>query len=312
MSKIGIIGTGKIGSHLAEHLLSTDTIQEIYLANRDKDRLEGRLLSLQLRGHLLNSKTQIAKLDLKKIDDLDLLVICIKDNYDPRKLLQQNGFPEWFPNNLRYVGLFKDLPLLELLCNSRLKNYNGKIAVITNPIEITSFFIQQWLPDSQVFGVGASLDSARISYLIKNELEINIDKYCCVVAGEHGNELVGISKLWTQNKELNDFSNTQVSDYITKAKNMGFEIVNKLGFTLQDCTPVFADDIKWLLEVNTGKNYHSFAIQSNDSCLSKPITISNNKVVEFTEYTNQEMEALKRIEKRIASFISKISQNFEI
>lgn len=312
MSKIGIIGTGKIGSHLAEHLLSENSISEINLANRDKDRLAGRLMSLQLRGHLTGSTTKIQQLDWKKLDDLDLIILCIKDNYDPRKLIQQNGFPNWFPSNLRYVGLFKDLPLLELICNNKLKNYKGKIAVITNPIEITSYFIQQWLPNSKVFGVGASLDSARVSYIIKNETQIEIDKYSCVVAGEHGNELIGVSKLWTENKLLGEISKKQIAEYLAKAKNIGFEIVNKLGFTLQDCTPVFADDMIWLLDNNPNKKFHSFAIPTDKTCISKPVNVYDSSIIHFSDYTNQETNKLLDIENRIAEFIENLSENFEI
>ena len=118
MSKIGIIGTGRIGSHLAEFLLTSSSIKEIHLANRNKDRLEGRLISLQLRAHLLDSKSKVTRLKRENIDDLDLIAIWIKDNYDPRKLLLQNELPEWLPHNLRYVGLLKDLPLLESICNA--------------------------------------------------------------------------------------------------------------------------------------------------------------------------------------------------
>lgn len=312
MSKIGIIGTGKIGSHLAEHLLSTIEINEINLANRDKDRLEGRLMSLQLLGHLTGSKSKVQQLDWNKLNNLDIVILCIKDNYDPRKLIQQNGFPNWFPSNLRYVGLFKDLPLLELICNTKLKNYKGKIAVITNPIEITAFFVQQWLPNSTVFGIGASLDSARISYIIKNETQIQIDKYSCVVAGEHGNELIGVSKLWEENKLLSEISNKQIDDYLIKVKNVGFEIVNKLGFTLQDCTPVFADDIIWLLDNKANKEFRSFAIPTDKTCISKPVNVITSSIIHYTNYTKQEINKLRDIENRITNFIEKISQNFEI
>lgn len=312
MSKVGIIGTGKIGSHLAEFLLTTPSIKEIHLANRNKDRLDGRLISLQLRGHLLGSKTKVEKLDWKKLNNLDIIAICIKDNYDPRKLLQQNNLPEWLPHNLRYVGLLNDLPLIELLCN-RLKNYKGVIAVITNPIEITAFFISKWLPQAKVFGLGASVDSARISYIIKNEQDIEIDKYCCAVAGEHGNDLIAVSKLWTTEKELSKLSKKQVAEYVTKATNVGFEIVNKLGFTLQDCAPVFADDIKWILGQDDQRQFHSLAIPNETSCYSRPIKLtSKNDIIEFTNYSDEEVKHIKKSADKIAKFVKTLEANIDL
>lgn len=313
MSKVGIIGTGKIGSHLAEFLLTTPLIEEIHLANRNKDRLEGRLISLQLRAHLLGSKTQVEKLDWKKINDLDIIAICIKDNYDPRKLLQENELPDWLPHNLRYVGLLKDLPLVELLCGNRLKNYKGIIGVITNPVEITTFFISKWLPQAKVFGLGASVDSARISYIIKNEQEFEIDKYCCVVAGEHGNDLVAVSKLWTAEKKLSKLSRQQIADYVNRATNVGFEIVNKLGFTLQDSAPVFADDIKWILGDDNYKQFHSLAIPSEKSCYSRPIKLTNkNEIIEYTNFSKEEIKHIRKSEISIAKFVKTLEENIDL
>jgi malate/lactate dehydrogenase len=313
MSKVGIIGAGKIGSHLAEFLLTNSSIKELHLANRNIDRLDGRLISLQLRGHLFSSTTKIEKLNWGNINDLDLIVICIKDNYDPRKLLLQNELPTWLPNNLRYVGLLKDLPLLELLCSNRLKNYRGKIAVITNPIEITSFFISKWLPNAKVFGLGASVDSARISYIISKEQGNEINKNCCMVAGEHGNDLIAISKLWDTEKELSKLSKKQIFDYLNKAMNLGFEIVKKLGFTLQDCIPVFADDINWIMSEDNQEQFHSFAIPNKSSCISKPIKLNNkNEIIEYSDYSKDEIKRLKITEARIGSFIKTLDSNVNL
>jgi malate/lactate dehydrogenase len=313
MAKVGIIGTGKIGSHLAEFLLASKSIEEIHLANRNKDRLDGRLISLQLRGHLLGSQTKVEKLDWKKINGLDLIAICIKDNYDPRKLLQQNELPDWLPHNLRYVGLLKDLPLIELLCSNRLKKYKGIIAVITNPVEITSFFISKWLPNSKVLGLGASVDSARISYIIKNELGFEIDKNYCVVAGEHGNDLIAVSKLWKTEKKLTTLSKKQIADYVNKATNVGFEIVNKLGFTLQDCVPVFAEEIKWILGRENQKQFHSLAIPTDTSCFSRPIKFNDKyEIIEYKNYTQEEEKHLKKTGDIIARFAKTLDSNFDL
>ncbi len=304
MAKIGIIGTGRIGSHLAEQLLISNGITEIHLTNRDKDRLEGRLISLQLRAYLSNSLTKVQKLDFNKINDLDIIVLCIKDDYDPRKLLRQNNLPEWLPRNLRYVGLLKDLPILELLCSKKLKDFKGKIAVITNPIEIITFFVAKWLPNATVLGLGASVDSARISYILNDEKKIAINKFSCPVAGEHGNDLIVISNLWNNEKPLSELSKKQITKYVERATQIGFEIVNKLGFTLQDCVPVFVDEIKWILGIGEQENFHSLAIPNETTCCSRPVKITRaNEIIEYTSYTEDESEYIKQSENKIAQFV---------
>lgn len=312
MAKIGIIGTGRIGSHIAEQLLVSKEIKEIHLANRDEERLEGRLMSLELRAYLSSSSTKIQKLDFNKVNDLDIIVLCIKDDYDPRKLLRQNNLPEWLPCNLRHVGLLNDLPIIKLLCRKKLKNFKGKIVVITNPIEIITFFTAKWLPNATVFGLGASVDSARISYILSNEKKVAINKFSCIVAGEHGNDLIIVSNLWNKEKTLSVLTKKQTEKCLKRAIQMGFEIVNKLGFTLQDCVPVFVDEIKWILGLDELENFHSLAIPNQIACFSRPVKItSENKIIEYKNYTVEESKHLKQVEKRITKLINTINMNLD-
>lgn len=304
MLNIGIIGTGKLGTHLAESLMSRSVFDVISLHNRNKNSLSGRMTSLKLQAHLLGIDTSIQKMEKDQVNDLDAVIICVKDNYDPRVLYVEGGFPEWLPKNLRYVGVLRDLPIMNQICNTILSAYKGKIIVVTNPVEIMTYYVSKWKPDCVVVGLGATLDSVRVSYVIKEQMKIGIDRYSCVVAGEHGNDLIAVSGIWRKDPILNTLDNPEIENYLSQAKNIGFEIVEKIGFTLYDCAPVFADDIIWLLGVEGKAVYRSVAIVNNYSCISMPIMIENGKYILYKDYSQYEKNRIFSMEKRIKELIN--------
>ena len=117
MHKIAIIGTGRLGTRLAEQFILDNTCSELYLWNRSQDKLDGTILSLNLWKSILKSETKIDKLNWAQFNNLDAVVIAIKERYDPR-ILNTNTLPDWLPKNMRYVGIFNDFPILREICIS--------------------------------------------------------------------------------------------------------------------------------------------------------------------------------------------------
>lgn len=310
MKKVAIIGTGKVGSHLADYLLSSSEISEIHIYNRDQKHLEGRLKSLQLKAHFIDSKIEVLSLDWKSIDDIDLVAICVKECYDPRTKLKSHNYPTWLPKNLRYAGLLADLPLLKNVCE-QLNNYTSTVAVISNPIEVTTQLISRWLPNANIFGLGASLDSARLSYFLKKLYGFVIPFNYIPLAGEHGYDLITVKELWKSSDISKRISSEQINNCIDKATEIGFTIVKDLGFTLQDCIPIFANDIEWLLrDKKSNSDFRSFAFCNGEYSLSQPISFSVN-VIPFSNYTKTDDERLKSINSRITDIINQLDIQWE-
>jgi malate/lactate dehydrogenase len=217
--------------------------------------------------------------------------------------------PDWLPSNLRYVGLRRDLPLLKSIAD-RVGRFEGKIGVITNPIEITSYYLSKWIPSATIIGFGASVDAARATFFIEDGINQRVNADCCLVAGEHGNELIAVSKFWSLDKYLRSLSACETADYLTKATKVGFEIVRSQGYTLLDCAPVFADDIEWLLGKGVSR-FKSFAVAHNKCFLSKPVSLSKAKeLVTLDNFTASENDQIRLIEKRLSYLIKALGENF--
>jgi malate/lactate dehydrogenase len=299
---VGIIGTGKIGAHLADSLLYSKYISNLFLTSRNREKLNGRIESLRLKKYFIGSKVQIEYLNWDDIERMDLIIISIKEDYDPRRLIQKNDYPNWLPKNLRYIGILQDLPLLKLI-SEKLLNFKGKIAVLTNPVELTSYFISKWIPTASVFGLGISLDSARMSYYL-NQKGIKTGINELLLAGEHGNNLIPIQleKIKVYN-DSNDFKNI-LSISLKQSIEAGFNIVKNLGFTLHDCIPIFISDIEYLL--SEPKSYRSFAIVDEGLCISKPISFCENGDYKALPLTNIERDFLNDLGCRIIGIINSI------
>lgn len=307
--RIAIIGTGRLGTRLAEQIVTDGVCDELYLSNRCTQRLSGTLLSLNIWSKLLQKKTKISILDLKDINLMNVIIIAIKENYDPRTVIRNASFPSWLPHNLRYAGIALDLPLLKQTCDA-LKGFSGKVVMVTNPVEIMSSFAAIWLPTANVFGAGLTLDAARFSFVVYKNYGLNISLYDCLLGGEHGNKLIPLKSIWNVDKKIE--SQEDINTCLSQVSGIGFQIVNNLGYTLQDCAVIFSQDISWLLGLNTTNLLSVFSIWDESVCVGMPIMLSyeKNKLIKYEGITDKERNDIKNTRDCIEKYFELINKHY--
>lgn len=160
-------------------------------------------------------------MDFSNINTLNLIIISIKELYDPRIKLSQNEFPDWFPRNLRYCGFFEDYPIIKSIAK-KISDYNGIVAVITNPVELMAKCVKDNINSKQVFGLGSSLDSSRLSYVLSKYFGVKTNLTELLLFGEHGNNFSTITNLLPGRLKNNVYS-----DAINQSSIIGFELVKK-------------------------------------------------------------------------------------
>jgi Trk K+ transport system NAD-binding subunit len=109
---IAIVGVGRLGGNLAQELVRCNAFSRMYLYNRSAARLESMALSLQVFASFVGSQTEIQVLDGQYPADVGVVIVTIKENYDPRVLLERESLPRGFERNVRTIGIKKDLPLV--------------------------------------------------------------------------------------------------------------------------------------------------------------------------------------------------------
>lgn len=310
MSKIGIIGTGKLGTRLAEQLVLDEHFNEIWLWNRSREKLCGTIQSLKIWASIIKAKTKINQFDWDSLESIDIIVMAIKERYDPRILLKESPPPNWIPQTLRYAGLLSDLPQVKDVCG-KLINYRGIVAVVTNPVDIITSLTSHYLPKVKVFGLGSSVDSARLWYTISSAIECTLEPQNILVGGEHGHNIVPLISLWNLKQDLLDVIKKQVNEWARIANELSIDIVNNLGYTLQDCAVTFSRDISWLSGKIRNQRYAVFSVPNEIASIGSPVTFENDSTIKvrLDSLSNFECRQIETARSQIGSVVTKLKEN---
>jgi hypothetical protein len=311
MNTIAVIGMGRLGLRLSEEIIRAGLCQRLLLRNRSQRKLDGAILSLRIIAKLTNRQTSIDVLKKKDLAHADIIVIAVKDEYDPRDLLADEKYPAWFPKDVRTIGLRRDLPLVRNVCNL-LSGYSGQVLVLTNPVDVVATFVKEWLPEADVLGLGVSLDAARLCYSLR-ELGVPVHSWReCPVAGEHGRDLIVLKSLWEENLR-NSIDSAIIDRALQNSAKIGPDIVKGLGYTLHDCILVFFQDIQWLSEPHAGSDLMFGSLGNTEGSIGRPLVRSGDsgRLQAFEILADTEKTAIDQAREKVAELVVRIRQASE-
>lgn len=307
--RIAIIGTGVLGVHLAERIIERNICDVLHLANRSAARLAGVVKSLQVFSHVVGSKVRVESWPCSRVKGVDLVVIAIKDDYDPRDLLRNETLPMWLTKDVRTVGLRRDLPLIREVCH-KLADFHGKVAVISNPVDILTTLVSDWLPNSRVLGFGVTLDAARLAFTMSETLKRQITKWECPVGGEHGRNLIPFRSVWEPSL-VAQLSSQNIKRQLEKSSMIGPQIVASLGFTVHDCAAVFCDDIEWLIGSTRPRPPKTsyFSLNDGNGAIGVPVALSSTDCISQTEIlSDKECLQIQEARKQVSEVVNRIQR----
>lgn len=239
-----VIGVGHVGALIARDLVVSGAFSEVVLAGRSEPRVEGVALSLRVLSEYLSNDVKVTRSGADWMGSADVVVVAIKDDYDPRRLLRKEALPQDIERSVRTVGLRLDVPLLAEVAD-RLSGFRGKIAVVTNPVEICAVLMKRSVASATVVGLGLSVDAARFA-MVARRMGYGSDVRKTWFAGNHFDGPVALRSLWPLPAGSDRPSEAHVAQMLSASRTIGPRIVGGLGFTAYDCASVFADDVRWL------------------------------------------------------------------
>ena len=152
--KVGLVGTGMVGSSFAYALMQRGLANELVLIDLDHARAEGEAMDLN-HGLPFVRPMRIAAGDYPQLAGCEVVVITAGANQRPGEtrldLLQRNA------------AVFRAIVPQVVAANP-----DGLIVIATNPVDIlTQISIEiANLPPGRVIGSGTILDTARFRYLL--------------------------------------------------------------------------------------------------------------------------------------------------
>jgi malate dehydrogenase len=218
--KIAIIGAGNVGS-LTAMRLAQEGLGDILLVDIAKGLAHGKALDLEDARPILKYNYNITGTeDINKIKDSDIIVITAGFTRKPgmrrEELLDKN------------TQILRDLSL-----NIKKLVPRSVVIVVTNPLDLMTYFVLKTtgFNPAKIFGMGISLDTARFTNLISQELNIpHTDIEACII-GTHGEGMLPLPRFTNiKGVTLDEFlDDKKIEVLINKTLGRGLEIVSLLG-----------------------------------------------------------------------------------
>ncbi len=304
--KIGIIGTGLVGSTTAYSLASAGLAREIILVDIDRNRAEAEALDI---SHSIpyTSPCKIKAGHYADLEGSDIIVITAGVHQIPGEsrlnLLEKN------------IEIFK-----QLIKNIITYAADSLIVIATNPVDLlTSYTIKEsGLPTGRIIGSGTILDTARFRAILGGYLKLAPQSIHAYVLGEHGDSevliwsaaLAGNMPLETYAAEAGISLNAEIKNHIdSEVRNAAYKIIAGKKATyygiaagiVRICKAISYDE-NAILSVSV---YHSEVESVKDISISMPTVINRNGVsrVLYPELSASEHSLLHQSAQKIFDYI---------
>lgn len=219
--KIGIIGAGHVGSHIALLAAEEALADEIVLYDICRSKAKAQVMDLQDTLSYFRINPKIYEGTVSDMHDADIMILAAGN---PR-LPGQNRLDKMEASIATYKNIIPQI---------KQSGFDGFIISITNPCDIIAAYVQKKLdwPIGQMIGSGTALDSARLNNDLALQLHVAPHSVTAYVLGEHGDSSMipwshifigGIPiKIWMEENLVTysrEWKNT-VSDYVHKRASL--------------------------------------------------------------------------------------------
>ena len=174
--RVGVIGTGWVGSSVAISTLHSGVADELLLHDVRAELAEGEAMDLA-HGASFYPAASVRAAAIEEMAGLDVVVVAAGRGGRPGEsrldLLRENAAV------IREIG-------------SRLHGYPGTVVMVSNPVDVLTRVMTEvsGLDPARVIGTGTMLDTARLRHAVGRILDVDPHSVHGQVIGEHGDSEV--------------------------------------------------------------------------------------------------------------------------
>lgn len=292
--KVGIVGCGFVGSSSAFALMQGGLFSEIVLVDVDRQKAEGEAMDIS-HGVCFVGSAQVVAGDYSDLADAAIIVVTAGAAQKPGEtrldLVQKNA------------GIMRSI-----IGNIRKTAFDGLLLIVSNPVDILTEVAlrESGYPEERVIGSGTVLDTARLKYLISEELEIDSRNVHAFIVGEHGDSelavwscanIYGIPvEKFAELRRQKGFSE-EMKEIYCSVRDSAYEIIKRKGATYYGIGMAAAKIAEALV-----RDSHTVAPVSvhlngeyglQDLCLSIPTVLGKNGAEQILEINFNEEEKRK-------------------
>lgn len=220
-ARIGIVGTGWVGTSVAFSTLHAGHAGELWLHDQLADVAEGEALDLA-DGAAFYPRCDVRAVPLVRMRDADIVVLAAG----------RNGRPDE-----SRLELLRDNARIAAGLGQALAGFGGVILVVTNPVDVLTRVVAEasGLPPERVIGTGTMLDTARLRERLAAKLVLSTQSIHAQVVGEHGDSSV---MLWSGVRvggvALRDWPGWRAGEEAVLAQSVrraAYEVIRRKGAT---------------------------------------------------------------------------------
>jgi L-lactate dehydrogenase len=275
--RIGIIGTGWVGTSVAISVLHEGVARELLLNDARADVAEGEAMDLAHGAPFLPA-AQVRSAAIEEMRDADAVVVAAGRNGKPGEsrldLLRENA------HVVRTIG-------------QALRGHRGLLVMVSNPVDVLTYLLAEasGVPEQRVLGTGTMLDTARMRQMLARELHVSDRSLHIHVLGEHGDsQVAAFSSATVGGNALRSFPGWTREREAPLADRVRFaarEIIRRKGATNHAIGLVTARLLSWALRderrvVNVSRIQHG-VLGITDVALSLPTIIGRHGAVDVLE-----------------------------
>lgn len=304
--KAAIIGCGFVGSASAFALMQSGLFSELVLIDAVREKAEGEALDIS-HGQPFARPIDIYAGDYADIADAAVVIVTAGANQKP--------------GETRLDLVKKNVAIMKSIMDEiRPLNYQGVMLVVANPVDILTQVAIRYsgMPEHRVLGSGTVLDTARLKYLLGEQLEIDSRSVHAYIIGEHGDSeipawscaSVSVVPILDVFKMRGYRQPQDLMDSIAESvKNSAYEIIEKkhasyygVAMAVKRICEAIARDEKSILPVST-MLHGRFGI--DDVVLSVPAVVGRNGVEAQVpiRLSEEEQDALRASAKTLKAIV---------
>ena len=175
--KVGIIGLGHVGAHVAYSLAIQGIADELVLVDMKEQKLASEVQDLRDAVAYMPHRVTINGGDFADLGDCDVIV----NSVGKIELLETHDRLTEMDFTIAAVRGYVD--------KIKASGFNGVLINITNPCDIVTreLALGLGLPKGRVFGTGTGLDTSRLLSALARQTGIDHKSITAYMLGEHGN-----------------------------------------------------------------------------------------------------------------------------
>ena len=293
--KVVLVGTGFVGMSMAYTMLNRGGVNELILIDIDENKTKGEEMDLNHGMPYAPQKMRIKAGNYDDCKDAHVVVITAGIAQKPGQTRL-----ELAETNAKIIK--------QITQNIMSSGFDGIIIVASNPVDLMTYVVSKvsGLPKNQVFGSGTVLDSARLRYILSEEVQVSPKNVHAYIMGEHGDSsfvpwnhaYVGCKKIIDIMEDKN-IPMSRLDELHSQVVNSAYEIIEKkkatyygIGMSLSKLVKSVLDNDNSIVTVSTYLKDGEYG--QDDIYIGVPAIINGNGVREilFLDLAEEEQAKL--------------------